>query len=70
MTEIWRCNTKRNAIQFYEPRSEAYIETTFSRFFPILTNAVLTKFIDQSHSDGHMSAQVWFRSWVRKTLER
>jgi Uma2 family endonuclease len=68
--EIWRCNIKRNAIQFYELRSEEYIETTSSRFFPILTSAVLTKFIDQSHSDGHMSALVSFRSWVRKTLER
>jgi len=68
--EIWRCNIKHNAIQFYELRSEAYIETTSSRFFPILTDAVLTKFIDQSHFHGHMSALLSFRSWVRKTLER
>ena len=39
-------------------------------FFPILTSAVWMKFIDQSHSDSHMSALVSFRSWVRKTLER
>jgi hypothetical protein len=59
-----------NATEFYELRSEEYIETGSSRFFPILTNAVLTKFIDQSHSGGHMRALVSFRSWVRKTLER
>ena len=65
--EIWRCNIKRNAIQFYELRAEKYIEITASRSFPILTSAVLKKFIDQSYSEGHMSALVSFRSWVRTT---
>jgi len=36
----------------------------------MLTSVVFAKFIDQSHSDGHMSALVPFRSWGHKTLER
>ena len=65
--EIWRCDVKRNRVQIYELRGDkSYAEITSSRSFPILTAAVLARFLEQSQTLGQMAALAAFRQWLKK----
>ena len=65
--EIWRCDVKRDTVQIYELSGvKSYVEIPSSRSFPILTNSVLTTYIERSRIDGQMAALAAFRQWVKK----
>jgi Uma2 family endonuclease len=64
--EIWRYLVRRKEAQIFALRDGAYVEIPASRFFPILTGAVLARFIEQSSTHGQTAALAAFRRWVKK----
>ncbi|MBI4471996.1 MAG: Uma2 family endonuclease, partial [Acidobacteria bacterium] len=63
--EIWRCDVRHKQIEIYELRDKKYVENPSSRFFPILTGAVLVDFIEQSRTIGQTAALAVFQEWIR-----
>ena len=63
--EIWRYIEKRKCVVMYELRNKAYVEIEASRSFPLVTPQVLSRFIEQSHSEGQKRALNAFRRWLR-----
>lgn len=66
--EIWRYDVRRKRAEIYKLRSNSYIETPASDFFPILTSSVLADFIERSKAQGQTVALAAFRKWVRREL--
>ena len=65
MPEIWRYSDKRKSVVMYALRDRAYVEVEASRSFPVLTPEILTRFIEQSQTEGQGKALGAFRRWIR-----
>jgi Uma2 family endonuclease len=63
VSEIWRYDGKQ--AQIYRLVDEAYVESSSSGSFEMMTPAVLTEFIELSKTSGQSSARSAFRQWVR-----
>ena len=63
--EIWRYSDKRKSVGMYELLENAYVEIEASRSFPLLTPEILTRFIQQSQTDGQKKALGAFHRWIR-----
>jgi Uma2 family endonuclease len=61
--EIWRYDEHR--AQIFHLRDQTFIEMPSSRAFPIVTSDALTRFLDQSKTEGQSAALKSFRHWVR-----
>ncbi len=61
--ELWRYDGQY--AQIYELAAQTYSEVAASRFFPLITAAVLGQFIEESKTDGQSAVLVRFREWVR-----
>ena len=64
--EIWRYVRKLQRCFIYELRDHTYVEIPASCFFPILTAATLTRFVEESKKRGQTKALSSFRLWVRE----
>ena len=63
VSEIWRYDGKQ--AQIYRLVDEAYVESSSSGSFEMMTPTVLTEFIELSKTSGQSSARSAFRQWVR-----
>ena len=63
VSEIWRYDGKQ--AQIYRLVDEAYVESSSSGSFEMMTSTVLTEFIELSKTSGQSSARSAFRQWVR-----
>jgi Uma2 family endonuclease len=66
--EIWRCDVRRKRIEMYALRNNSYVRIESSRFFPILTPAVLLNFIEQCKTQGQIATLTSFRVWLRAQI--
>lgn len=63
--EIWRYDVRKNRLVMYELRGDQYAQIPISRSFPILTDRVIGRFIDESKTAGEKAAISAFRDWLR-----
>ena len=63
--EIWRNSDEQKSTVMYALRDHAYVEIEASRSFPVLTPEILTRFIEQSQTEGQGKALGAFRRWIR-----
>ncbi|HEY2380996.1 MAG TPA: Uma2 family endonuclease [Terriglobia bacterium] len=63
--EIWRYLVRQKTAEIHALQGETYARIPASRFFPILTNAVLARFVEQSAVEGQTPAIKAFRRWIK-----
>jgi Uma2 family endonuclease len=61
--EFWRYDGEQAHI--YHLEGQTYVEAPTSLAFPILTSEALTRFLDQSATEGQSPALRSFRQWLR-----
>jgi Uma2 family endonuclease len=66
VSEIWRYNEKR--LRIYHLIEQKYVEASASRAFPVLTSDALTRFLDQSKTEGQTAVRRAFRQWLQENL--
>lgn len=64
--EIWHTDEKQ--LRFYHLTEKGYVEAATSRAFPLLTGAVLLRFLERCMVDGQSVALREFRQWVKSQL--
>ncbi len=64
--EIWRYDMRRKRAQIFELVNKSYVGIAFSRFFPMLTAEDLTRFVEQSRSEGQSAAISALRQFCRR----
>jgi len=62
--ELWRY--KASQVRIHQLEGRRYIERERSRFFPWLTGAMLTGFLERCKTQGQSAAIRAFRDWLRK----
>lgn len=61
--ELWRYDGKR--AQIFRLDREQYVEVPVSLAFPILTSEALTRFLEESKTEGQSATIKAFREWLR-----
>jgi hypothetical protein len=61
--ELWRYDEKRARI--YHLTSDAYVEIPTSQSLPIVSSDLLTRFLEQSKTQGQSATLRSFREWLR-----
>lgn len=61
--EIWRYDEQR--AQIFHLQDQTFIEMPSSRALPLLTSDALTRFLDQSKTQGQSATLKSFREWLR-----
>ena len=61
--EFWHCDGSQTTIHHLVDGS--FVQASNSRAFPALTSAALTKFLEQSRTQGQTAALRSFREWLR-----
>jgi Uma2 family endonuclease len=66
VSEIWRYDEKR--LRIYQLIGRKYVDASASRVFPVLTGEALTKFLEQSKTEGQTAVRRAFRQWLEENL--
>ncbi|HKZ02490.1 MAG TPA: Uma2 family endonuclease [Pyrinomonadaceae bacterium] len=61
--ELWRYDGKR--ARLYSLMADAYVEIPSSQFLPIVSCDLLTRFLEQSKTQGQSATLRSFREWLR-----
>ena len=61
--ELWHYDGRQ--AQIYRLMEQRYVGVAASRTFPILTNDVLSRFLEHAKSEGQTAAVKSFREWLR-----
>jgi Uma2 family endonuclease len=64
--ELWRYNGR--LLKFYQLAEREYVECEFSRAFPLVSVADMSRFIEQSKTSGEIALLKSFRAWVRDKI--
>jgi Uma2 family endonuclease len=62
--EVWQF--KAGGVKFFALQGQKYAETPASISFPILTSAVVTRYLRRSEVEGLLTSLKAFRRWVRR----
>jgi Uma2 family endonuclease len=66
--EIWRYDEQR--AQIYHLTEKGYVEMVASRVFTLLTGDALSRFLEQSKSEGQSATLRSFREWLRTEQQK
>lgn len=61
--EFWRYDNRQ--LRIYHLSEQGYVEASASLAFPLLTGEALTRFLEQSKSEGQSATLRAFREWLR-----
>lgn len=64
--EVWRYDRKR--VYIYQLLEKRYVEVAASKTFPMITNDVLLRFLEQNKSEGQTATVRSFREWLRSVI--
>lgn len=62
--ELWHYDGRR--VHIYQLLEQRYVEVAASNTFPMITNDVLLRFLEQNKSEGQTAVLRSFREWLRK----
>jgi Uma2 family endonuclease len=61
--ELWRYDGRR--VHIYQLLEQRYVEVAASNTFPMITNEVLLRFLEQNKLEGQTAVLRSFREWLR-----
>src|SRR6185503_14757209 len=65
--ELWRYDERQARI--YQLEEQSYVEMPASKVFPLLTSAALTRFLEQSKTEGQSATLRLFREYLRESKQ-